>query len=63
MKKVKAHFLRIIASVLAIAALLSAYGCSGTGSSSGKKWSDLSPQEQANAKWAYEAQQAINGKK
>ena len=29
-------------------------------SSSGKKWSELSDVEKANAKWAYEAQQAIN---
>lgn len=29
-------------------------------SSSKRKWSDLSDQEKQNAKWAYEAQQAIN---
>lgn len=33
--------------------------CGSGGASSGRKWSDLSETEKANAKWAYETQQAI----
>lgn len=35
---------------------------SGSSNKSGKKWSDLSDTEKANAKWAYEAQQIIKEK-
>lgn len=38
--------------------------CSGGGESgSGRKWSDLSKTEQDNARWAYEARQAIEAQK
>ncbi|MBP3330822.1 MAG: hypothetical protein J6L89_08325 [Clostridia bacterium] len=32
---------------------------SGSGSSGGKKWNDLSDQEKDNARWAYEVNQYI----
>ena len=44
--------------VIIIALLLSiCNGCSS--SNSGRKYSDLSEQEKRNAKWAYEAKQAV----
>ena len=35
---------------------------SGSSSKSGKKWSDLSEVEKANARWAYEVQQSLKDK-
>ena len=54
----------ILFSVILVIVLIIGGACSDSGSSSsGRKWSDLSDVEKANAKWAYEAQQAINNYK
>lgn len=58
MEKVKQWGI-MVTVVLMVASMLAA--CSSS-SSSGKKWGDLSDVEKANAKWAYQAQQAIKGK-
>ena len=58
MEKVKQWGI-MVTVVLIVASMLAA--CSSS-SSSGKKWGDLSDVEKANAKWAYQAQQAIKGK-
>lgn len=58
MEKVKQWGIMAVV-VLLVASLLAA--CSSS-SSSGKKWGDLSDVEKANAKWAYQVQQHINGK-
>ena len=54
-----------IAAIVAIIIVLiiSLSTCSGGSSSSGRSWSDLSETEKANARWAYEAQQAINDRR
>ena len=60
MEKVKQWGIMAVV-VLIVASLLVA--CGGrSSSSSGKKWSDLSDVEKANAKWAYQVQQGIKGK-
>jgi len=47
---------KVLALVMALLMVLSLVAC---GSSSSKtKWSDLSKEEQDNARWAYEAKQA-----
>lgn len=46
-----------------IIALCLCGSCGGSRSSSGKKWSDLSDVEKANAKWAYEVQQELEDMK
>ena len=51
----------IIAVILAVAMVCFAFGSCGSsssGKSSGKKWSELTKQEQDNARWAYHAKQA-----
>lgn len=52
----------VLAIVFILAAALVASCSGGSSSSSGKKWSDLSDVEKENARWAYEAQQAIDDK-
>lgn len=48
----------LVIVIIAMALLLSM--CSSSGSSkSGRKWSDLSEVEKANARWAYEVQQSL----
>lgn len=49
----------IITFFLIICMFIAAFSGGGS-SSSGKSWGDLNDQERANAKWAYEAQQAID---
>ena len=60
MDKIKAWFVTGVVVVIIVALVAACSG--GSGSSSGRKWSDLSDVEKANAKWAYNAQQAINGR-
>lgn len=55
----KNGFIAFIVIFLFIFLLLGS--CDSGSSSSGRKWSDLSDQEKANAKWAYNVQQYING--
>lgn len=50
----------IIALAIIMGILLSM--CSSDSGSSGRKWSDLSEVEKANARWAYEVQQGIKGR-
>ncbi|MBP3938903.1 MAG: hypothetical protein IK955_05800 [Clostridia bacterium] len=58
-KSIKETILGIVA--LIVAAVIFFATCGGSGSNkSGKKWSDLSDQEKDNARWAYEAQKAID---
>ncbi|MBE6802696.1 MAG: hypothetical protein E7530_07405 [Ruminococcaceae bacterium] len=60
-KKKKSFAEYIIAAVAFIlVAVLYFVTCGDSGSSSGKKWSDLSDREKDNARWAYHAQQAID---
>lgn len=51
-----------IAITILLAIFILAMCSSGGSSKSGRKWSDLSDQEKENARWAYYAQQAANGK-
>lgn len=48
---------KLIMLIFAIVVGIILYACD-SGSSSGTKWSDLSKQEQDNARWAYYAQEA-----
>lgn len=48
--------------VLIAVVLLSMCSSGGSGSSSGKKWSDLTETEKKNAEWAYNVQQSLNDK-
>lgn len=52
-------------TVILVATAILVSCSSGTGKSSSKRktWEDLNDQEKANARWAYEAQQAIKGEK
>ena len=51
-----------IALILAVAVLfgLVLSMCDDDSSSSGRKWSDLSETEKANARWAYQVTQALD---
>ena len=53
---------KVVCLFMAFLLALSLCACGGSRSSSTRKWSDLSPIEKENARWAYEAQQAIKGK-
>lgn len=53
---------KVVCLFMAFLLALSLCACGGSRSSSTRKWSDLSPVEKENARWAYEAQQAIKGK-
>lgn len=53
---------KAISLLMALVLALSLCACGGRRSTSSRKWSDLSPVEKANARWAYEVQQGIKGK-
>ena len=57
--KGKYMFYGIVAILLIITVVFAVYS-GGTSKSNKPSYHDLTPQEQENAKWAYEAQQAIN---
>ncbi len=52
-----------IAATIGLGASIGGYIANNSGSSSKTKYSQLSDREKANAKWAYEAQQAVNDAK
>lgn len=53
------NFVSVIAAIIIFVVMFAMCGDSGRSSNSGKKWSDLSEVEKANAKWAYEVQQGL----
>lgn len=62
----KARTIVILITIAATIGLIASFGgyiSNQSGSSSKTKYSQLSDREKANAKWAYEAQQAINDAK
>lgn len=60
-EKIKGYIVVFVAVMFSLGILSLSIG--SISSSSGKKWGDLSKQEQDNAKWAYYAQQVINERK
>ena len=53
---------KLIVVILALVFLFGIFSGTGGGGSSGRSWNDLSPVEQSNARWAYEAKQFIDGR-
>ena len=58
----KGKVIAVVVLIVSFIALVS-YFASSSGSSSGTRWSQLSDVEKDNARWAYNAQQAINNRK
>lgn len=52
---------KVISILIVMSMALSLCAC-GSGRSSSKRWSSLSPVEKSNAKWAYDVQQGLKGK-
>lgn len=58
MKNVVVGIFVIFFAVAMVCFVFGSCGSSSSGNSSGKKWSELTKQEQDNARWAYHAKQA-----
>ena len=55
------YVLTLLVCAIIMCVCLNAFGCFSSSHSS-SKWDSLSDTEKANAEWAYNVQQAINGK-
>ena len=56
----KGKTIAVVIIVAAAIAIVAYFASSSSSSSSGRKWSDLSEVEKDNARWAYNAKQAID---